>query len=123
MVSWETSIGSRWVPLLAGALLFTSCGGSAPPPPPPPPPSEPTDEESDAAQPPTTQDQEAAPVPFVFGVDLDTVQAGVFDQGKMWTFEFPPADHIEEATGEQPNPDAFVAYLADKIGALYGVSA
>ena len=34
-----------------------------------------------------------------------------------------PADHIEEATGEQPKPDAFVAYLADKIGALYGVSA
>ncbi len=34
-----------------------------------------------------------------------------------------PADHIEEATGQQPKPDAFVAYLADKIGALYGVSA
>ena len=34
-----------------------------------------------------------------------------------------PADHIEEATGQQPRPDAFVAYLADKIGALYGVSA
>ena len=103
MVSWETSIGSRWVPLLAGALVFTSCGGSAPPPPPPPPPSEPTDEESDAAQPPTTQDQEAAPVPFVFGVDLDTVQAGVFDQGKMWTFEFPPTDYIERTHGFRPD--------------------
>ena len=34
-----------------------------------------------------------------------------------------PADHIEEATGEQPKLDAFVAHLADKIGALYGVSA
>ena len=34
-----------------------------------------------------------------------------------------PADHIEEATGQQLRSDAFVAYLADKIGALYGVSA
>lgn len=34
-----------------------------------------------------------------------------------------PADLMEEATGEQPKPDAFVSYLADKIGALYGVSA
>ena len=32
-----------------------------------------------------------------------------------------PADLIEEATGEQPKPDAFVTYLADKIGRLYGV--
>ena len=34
-----------------------------------------------------------------------------------------PADLMEEATGEQPNPDAFVTYLADKISSLYGVSA
>ncbi|MDP6098872.1 MAG: carboxypeptidase M32 [Candidatus Thalassarchaeaceae archaeon] len=32
-----------------------------------------------------------------------------------------PADLIEEATGEQPKPDAFVTYLADKIGTLYGL--
>ena len=65
MVSWETRLCSRWVPALAGALLLASCGGSAPPPPPPPPPAGP----------------EVGPTPFVFGVDLDTVQAGVFDQG------------------------------------------
>ena len=34
-----------------------------------------------------------------------------------------PADLMEEATGEQPKPDAFVTYLADKISSLYGVSA
>ena len=87
MVSWETRICSRWVPALAGALLLASCGGSAPPPPPPPPPAGP----------------EVGPTPFVFGVDLDTVQAGVFDQGKMWTFEFPPADYIAQTHGFRPD--------------------
>jgi len=33
-----------------------------------------------------------------------------------------PADLMEEATGEKPKPDAFVEYLADKIGSLYGIS-
>jgi len=32
-----------------------------------------------------------------------------------------PTDLIEEATGEQPKPDAFVDYLGDKLGALYGL--
>jgi hypothetical protein len=39
----------------------------------------------------------------MFGVDLDTVQAGPFDQGKMWTFEFPPVDYIEETYGFRPD--------------------
>ena len=39
----------------------------------------------------------------LYGVDLDTVRAGEFDQGKMWTFEFPPADHIEETYGFRPD--------------------
>jgi len=34
-----------------------------------------------------------------------------------------PAALIEEATGSPPSPDAFVAYLRDKIERLYGVSA
>jgi Peptidase S46 len=41
--------------------------------------------------------------PFVYGVDLDTVQAGRFDQGKMWTFEFPPFDYLEETYGFRPD--------------------
>ena len=32
-----------------------------------------------------------------------------------------PTDLIEEATGEQPKPDAFVDYLGDKLGTLYGL--
>jgi hypothetical protein len=41
--------------------------------------------------------------PPVFGVDLDTVQAGEFDQGKMWTFEFPPVEYFAEAYGFRPD--------------------
>ena len=33
------------------------------------------------------------------------------------------ADLVEEATGSPPSPDAFVEYLRDKVGRLYGVSA
>jgi hypothetical protein len=52
-------------------------------------------------QPPT--EVTTAPQPFVYGVDLDTVQAGRFDQGKMWTFEFPPVDYLEETYGFRPD--------------------
>lgn len=48
---------------------------------------------------------------------LDWMRAHVHARGSI----LEPSDHIEEATGEQPKPDAFVAYLADKINALYGV--
>jgi hypothetical protein len=41
--------------------------------------------------------------PLVFGVDLDTVRAGRFDQGKMWTFEFPPVQYIENTYGFRPD--------------------
>ncbi|MDG1541474.1 MAG: carboxypeptidase M32 [Candidatus Thalassarchaeaceae archaeon] len=48
---------------------------------------------------------------------LDWMRTHVHARGSI----LEPSDHIEEATGEQPKPDAFVAYLADKIGRLYGV--
>src|SRR5262245_15929732 len=35
-------------------------------------------------------------IPELYGVGLDTVKAGRFDQGKMWTFEFPPLDYLRE---------------------------
>jgi hypothetical protein len=41
--------------------------------------------------------------PMVFGVDLDTVKAGRFDQGKMWTFEFPPVEFIAQEYGFRPD--------------------
>jgi hypothetical protein len=40
-------------------------------------------------------------------VDLDTVRAGRFDQGKMWTFEFPPVDYIAETYGFRPDEEWF----------------
>jgi hypothetical protein len=37
----------------------------------------------------------------VRGVDLDTVRAGRFDMGKMWTFEYAPMDYFTETYGFQ----------------------
>ncbi len=103
MVSWETRICSRWVPALSAALLLASCGGSAPPPPPPSPPAGADADAGDVVRVPAAEIPNAGPAPYVFGVDLDTVQAGVFDQGKMWTFEFPPVDYIAETHGFVPD--------------------
>jgi len=41
----------------------------------------------------------------VYGVNLDTVKAQRFDNGKMWTFDFPPVDYFEEAYGFRPTQD------------------
>ena len=35
----------------------------------------------------------------VGGVDLDTVHAGQFDYGKMWTFEYAPSDYFSQTYG------------------------
>jgi len=45
--------------------------------------------------------------PLVYGVDLDTIRAGRFDQGKMWTFEFPPVDYFAETYGFRPDAGWF----------------
>ncbi|MDE3054985.1 MAG: S46 family peptidase, partial [Gemmatimonadota bacterium] len=46
---------------------------------------------------------------------LDTVRAGRFDQGKMWTFEFPPAAYFQQAYGFRADS----AWFADaRLGAL-----
>lgn len=34
---------------------------------------------------------------------LDTVKAGQFDNGKMWTFEYPPMDYFKQAYNFQPD--------------------
>ncbi|MGW8266431.1 MAG: hypothetical protein ACWGSQ_08690, partial [Longimicrobiales bacterium] len=39
-----------------------------------------------------------APAP-VSDPALDTVKAGIFDNGKMWTFEYPPLDYLRETYG------------------------
>jgi len=37
------------------------------------------------------------------GLNLDTVKAGKFDTGKMWTFEYPPTKYFEEEYGFTPD--------------------
>lgn len=38
-------------------------------------------------------------------VDLENVEPGRFDQGKMWTFENPPLEYFEEAYGFTPSEE------------------
>jgi hypothetical protein len=40
-------------------------------------------------------------------INLDTVKAGKFDNGKMWTFEYPPMDYFSEAYNFEPDEDWF----------------
>ena len=49
------------------------------------------------------------------GAALDTVQAGRFDNGRMWTFDTPPVDYFEEAYGFRPD-EAWFARA--RLGAL-----
>lgn len=101
---------------LSMTLILAACGGSAPPPPPPAPRQAPTVEATPVTETVLTDTEPGQIVdPVVFGVDLDTIQAGDFDQGKMWTFEFPPADYIEETYGFRPD-EAWFARA--RLGAL-----
>lgn len=104
---WMSAVGVvRRHAGLVGVLFLSACGGASPPAQPP----APAQQDSSAAEstPEATPQAEAAPAsveprPFVYGVDLDTIQAGPFDQGKMWTFEFPPLDYLEETYGFRPD--------------------
>src|SRR5690606_19771203 len=40
-------------------------------------------------------------------LNLDTIKAGQFDNGKMWTFEYPPMDYFEETYGFRPDQEWF----------------
>ncbi len=40
-------------------------------------------------------------------LDLDTIKAGRFDNGKMWTFEYPPMDYFEEEYAFRPTQEWF----------------
>jgi len=40
-------------------------------------------------------------------MNLDTVKAGPFDTGKMWTFEYPPIDYFEKEYGFRPSEEWF----------------
>ena len=111
------------VRLLAGVLglvLFAGCSsasGAAP---------EMTPTPAADAGPPGPQqrtslgpDGEEIPVvttePMLLNVDLDTIRAGRFDQGKMWTFEFPPMEYLRDAYGLTPDSTWF---RRARLGAL-----
>ncbi len=38
-------------------------------------------------------------------LNLDTVKAGKFDNGKMWTFDYPPVDYFEKEYNFKPSED------------------
>ena len=89
---------SAKVPLLRTSALLalltlsiSACAGSSPPPMPAP-----TTPPELRAEPQWVE--EAPPAPAEDPA-LDTVRAGVFDNGKMWTFEYPPLDYLMETYG------------------------
>jgi hypothetical protein len=40
-------------------------------------------------------------------IDFDTVHAGQYDTGKMWTFDFPPIDYFRKTYGFTPSKEWF----------------
>lgn len=42
---------------------------------------------------------------FTYAQNLDTVKAGKFDNGKMWTFDYPPTDYLSETYGFRPTQE------------------
>jgi len=106
------------------SIVLTACGGSAAPPPRPAPPAQqPVSQPASDAQPapetvqvPPRSDREPQPsFPGVQVRGIDTVRAGAFDQGKMWTFDVPPADYFRETYGI-PADDAW--FERARLGAL-----
>ncbi|GMV05039.1 MAG: hypothetical protein AMXMBFR53_13190 [Gemmatimonadota bacterium] len=90
------------------AAVLTACGGTTPAAPPSPSPAGPVERPPVEGIPVRTDEEpgQMAP-PLVYGVDLDTVRAGRFDQGKMWTFEFPPVEYFAETYGFRPDAGWF----------------
>ena len=103
----------RSYPAAAIALVATlsACASPAPAPPvaapPAPIPSEAAPAEPDVAV--ETMEVEAAPGAF------DTVRAGAFDNGKMWTFDAPPTEYLESTFGFSPDAEW---YARARLGAL-----
>ena len=96
-------------PTLLAALA--ACATPAPAPAPP----APADREAPAAAaqpaPPAGAPEQPAAPPDPF----DTVQAGAFDNGKMWTFDAPPTEYLQSTYGFSPGDDW---YARARLGAL-----
>lgn len=79
-----------WLWAVAGVLAGTGCASGGGP--------------TEMVATPTPQAApDLPPADVTLMVDLDTVRAGEFDNGKMWTFEYPPLDYFEAAYGFRPD--------------------
>ncbi len=102
-LSIRNELGVRLV--AASALSFAlGCGAATRAPEPPAP-----------AIPQPAPEAVAAPTPIGESPGLDTVRAGRFDNGKMWTFEYPPLDYFRETYGFSPDSSWFARA---RLGAL-----
>ncbi len=106
----------RHSPALLGLIVLACGGGAAPMPqmatdPPAPERPEPV-LDADTPAPPAPPAPSAAP-PQVAG--LDTVRAGRFDNGRMWTFENPPSAYLRETYGIDADS---VWFRRARLGAL-----
>ena len=104
------------------ALLLLALAACAPPPPTPAPaPLRPAGQggpprEADAVPAVQADLQPAQPIPPPTPMPgLDTVQAGEFDNGKMWTFDAPPTSYLADTYGFSPGGDW---YARARLGAL-----
>jgi hypothetical protein len=64
---------------------------------------------------PAAEPEPAPALSVAAGIDLDTIRAGEFDNGKMWTFEYPPLEYFRETYHFQPNESWFERV---RLGAL-----
>lgn len=101
-------------------LLLTVAACAAPPPPSVPAPApvagpEAPTPEGDMAVSGETVAQPAAAMAPAGPPGLDTVRAGAFDNGKMWTFDAPPTRYLTDAYGFSPDDDW---YARARLGAL-----
>lgn len=55
----------------------------------------------------STQKEMVQPQSSAAFFNVDTVQAGEFDTGKMWTFDYPPVDYFKRAYNFNPSPAWF----------------
>ena len=101
---------------LALALLTTLAACATAPPPPPP-----TARDAPGADTPARRPESPAPTPTPGPAappspsPFDTVQAGPFDNGKMWTFDAPPTEYLQSTYNFSPGGDW---YARARLGAL-----
>ncbi len=105
---------SRLAALLAALSLSAACASGPEPMPAPTAPGPTAQAPAAPTPPPQAMPAEPGPEAFV-DASLDTVTAGKFDGGKMWTFEYPPMTYFQEEYGFSPDSAWFASA---RLGAL-----